>query len=1299
MTGRRLRRVEVANKRQNQNVNPDSGCLNHDSSFITVNNSFIHSLRHGQSQSAYIQAELGNCSKYIQTKILIDTGADYDVIDAEFYQKLKENDIRCKLVAPTRRPPVAANNQPMKMLGDCELDIKLTAKNCKSHILQRVKFCVLGNLSTPCILGISTLRMLGLFVKGDTIKISGTKICLLTEEYQDIEYVDSFVDDHGAKWGVYSDPLELQEKNQWLSANHVDSLHETYSEGNSTAYEPREMKPGKYLVFLYLMADPPQKLRIDKTDQTRVRLNGLKNCKSEPKRKLIPDQTIEEIVKKSNFSTKGKQKLKEILRIHRAVFSSSSFDVGAYKGSKATLKFKNNEQNPVFVPVRRIPHSLREWLSTFLVEMEEKKIIKKCKASTWNSPLFLVEKKDKSWRPVSDFRALNKQLEDVYFPIPFITDLLDSLHGTKYFSSVDLRSGFYNIELDDESTECTAFSALGQTYRYLRLPQGIKSSPIIFQQIMTELFHDDPSCKVYMDDVLVASKSEEEALKDINRLLKRFIDHGFLLNPAKCIFGSTKLEYLGYEISQDGWTINKSKVEDLLRTKPPVSTTEVRSFTGLCNFYLNCIPNLQRTLQPLHQLTGKKKFVWNEECQIAFDQARDKLAKATIMSFPSMKKDDTYFLTTDASDSGWGGCLSQYQSGKGFEVPLSFSSGSFTNSEINWPIKEKEMFSFVKNLRNYETYLFGRRFVWRTDNRALSFFLSSSVVKSTALKNVSPKVSRWIDYVNEFDFAIEHHAGTTDVMAGPDYLSRKSTIASLNDSKLDLNNIWLYSGCSIADIISSQVQDANLKNFRKGYSPLKSKKLWKVSTENGLMVALRNGKEEKVIVMPEELIDNVLEFYHGIQHTGVVTMAKSMSKRFYIPNMTGRIRHFVSQCIECIRNKSRKSRPDQPILQTSSKHPWMAVNADLIGPFPKSYKQNQYCLVVIDNLTRWVEIRAIPTKHAESVADAFMNIFHVRGLPLSILCDNGKEFYNLGLKKMFEKLGTNLQYTTPYRPQSNGLTERCNQKIKKLLRLWNVHDATWDTYIGPIQFLINNEYNRVLNMSAFQAIHGWTLSRMDFVSPGDIHDLQITEFDSKQWAKQHSARMAKSLRELFINDVKQKTERYQKLRKVSDKSLPETSEGIPNGAHVLIQFPQAPGTSKLMSNWKGTYVVIQQVDKNVYLVSHVDGQRRKMLIHRSRIRVLPRHRKEDTMDIDGSEAVTKTVIEPKIHRSRQLGDSNEHSTEVKTPARDYSDKQHVDLGMKIPKSHHEPGSRKVQKSTKKKIPAPNRHGMTLRKRK
>ena len=1250
----------------------------------------IHNINF-KSKSAYIKANIGLRHKFIRTDVLIDTGADFNVIDARLLKQLRAKGINCPLLKPQRRPPVAANNQPLKLLGDCELDLKISS-DCKTILSRRIRFQVLGNLSTLCILGINTLRELGLYVKEDTIEIGGLKICQLTNSDHKINLIDSYIDEDGSRWGVYADSLVSLENNYSAAAKHVVSLDEDPVGSTSSVYEPREMQPGKYLVNLN-DKDVPTELYINKTEQTSW-LNELKNCNEKPKRKLITDETIAEMVQKSNFSNDGKKKLTRILEKFRSVFSSSKFDVGKFTGGKAKLKFKKGKEDPVFVPTRRIPHSMRDKLAEHLKEMETNEIITKTKASSWNSPLFFVAKKDKSWRPVSDFRALNKQLEDVYFPIPFITDLLDSLHGTKYFSSVDLRSGFYNIELDEESTDCTAFSALGQTYKYRRLGQGIKTSPILFQQIMTELFQDDKSCLVYMDDVLVASKTEDEALNDIQRLLERFLNHGFLLNPAKCIFGSKKLDYLGYEISQDGWTINKSKVTDLLNVKPPSSTTEVRSFTGLCNFYLNCIPNLQRLLRPLHQLTGKKKFVWSDEAQKAFDLAKKKLAEATVMAFPSMKKEDTYYLTTDASDNGWGGCLSQFQSDLGYEVPLSFSSGSFCNSELNWPIKEKEMFSFVKNLRLYETYLFGRRFCWRTDNRALSYFLSESVIKSTALKSCTPKVSRWIDFVNEFDFSIEHHQGTTDVMGGPDYLSRKSEIiATLAERKFDLNNLWLYSGCTVADMIDGQNNDGDLKNFRNGYSPLKSKKLYNLSTYNGIMVAQKVNCSDNLVIVPRNLIDDVLSFYHGIQHSGILNMTKKISAKFFIPNMTQAIANFTKNCVECVRSKGLKRKLDRPILQTSSKHPWMAVSADLIGPFPQSYNDNQYCLVVIDNLTRWTEIRPIKTKHAKSVADAFMDIFTSRGLPLSLLCDNGKEFYNLGLKKMFEKLGTNLQYTTPYRPQSNGITERCNQKVKKLLRLWDIHDATWDQYIGKIQFLINNEYNRILNMSAFQAIHGWTLSRLDFLKSEDIENLKITDFDSKQWAQQHSVRMAKMLGDLYVNDVQQKTQRYKKAQRIYDKSIPVTNGDIPSGAHVLIQFPQAPGSSKLANNWKGTYVIINQVDKNVYLVSHSEGQRRKMLVHKSRIKLLPKDREtrcdQDRQAAGSGDKVFESEKEQKfelekVQESGQLRKTDEHPTVVKG-AQDHSDKKHLDLKLK-------------KKITDEKPMAPNQHAMKLRKR-
>ena len=1078
---------------------------------------------HVNHKSAMVPAGVGFGNRFIDTKVLMDSGADFNALAARFYRKLKSRGLNLTLLPSfLKTPPTAANSQPVKVVGDCVLDVMLTSIKKKKHIVRKVRFVVIVNLNAPGIIGISTLRDLGLFIKGNRMEVAGHRICSVSNS-KTIQFMDLVINGE-TRWGLYADSKNSGETNYQQSASgfkETNRLYSTLAEINSPEYCPNEMKVGRYLVNLGTTDDPPSELILG-DDHSRLLIDELKNSNNHAERVLITDKIVTEMVENSNFSKIGKKKLKKLLDKFRSVFSSSSFDVGTYNGGTAKLNFKN-EENPVFVPVRRIPHSLREWLSEHLDEMVKKQIIVKSKGSRWNSPLFLVPKKGDGWRPVSDFRLLNKQLEDVYFPIPFIADLLDTLHGKKFFSSVDLRSGFYNVRLDERSTDCTAFSALGQTYKYLRLPQGIKSSPIIFQQIMVEILENLDNCLIYMDDVLLTSVTETSALDDISRLLDRFQTHGFLLNPSKCLFGVKKMNYLGYQISEVGWTISKSKVEDLLKVQPPTTTSELRSFCGMCNFYVNCVPNLQRLMKPLHALTGKKKFNWTEECQMAFDMVKTQLAKATTLAYPSMNKTDVFYLTTDASESGWGGCLSQFQNDKGCEVPLSFSSGSFTNSEVNWPIREKELSSFVRNLRNYETYLFGKRFVWRTDNRALSFFLSENVIKRTAQKSCSPKVARWLDFINEFDYSIEHHNGTDDVMGGPDFLSRRGTaVLGALTGKLDFNNIWLYSGISIADMVQEQQNDVKLQQFQNGYAALKSKKLWEILDRNGMMIAKRKNSNKEVVVVPTSLVNDVLDFHHGPQHSGIVSMTRAISSKFFLPNMTKNIRNYTKKCENCIKAKVQKKRPEEPVLQTSSKHPWMMVSADLIGPFPISYNGNQYCLVVVDNLTRWTEIRPIQSKTAKSVADAFMDIFHGRGMPLSILADNGKEFYNFGLQKMFQKLGTHLQYTTPYRPQTNGITERCNLKIKKLLKLWDVHDGTWDMHIGPIQFLINNEFNRILNMSAFQAIHGWTLSRMDFMKSDKIEDLSITEFDSKRWAKQHSQRMAKSLGELFVNDVKNK---------------------------------------------------------------------------------------------------------------------------------------------------------------------------------
>ena len=226
------------------------------------------------------------------------------------------------------------------------------------------------------------------------------------------------------------------------------------------------------------------------------------------------------------------------------------------------------------------------------------------------------------------------------------------------------------------------------------------------------------------------------------------------------------------------------------------------------------------------------------------------------------------------------------------------------------------------------------------------------------------------------------------------------------------------------------------------------------------------------------------------------------------------------------------------------------------------------------------------------------------------------------------------------------------------------------------------------------------------MKPDKIEELQITDFDSKQWAKQHSVRMAKSLGTLYLNDVENKQRRYDKLRKSYDKSVPDIEREFPNGAQVLIQFPQAPGTSKLMSNWKGIYIVNNQVDKNVYIVSHIEGQRRKMLIHKSRMKLLPSDREREPISTDSYGAVagdneleTKDHANTTVRGSVKLRNKTVEHPIVEENARDYGDKKHNDL-VKINKEHPERKAY-VRTDAKKEVreAAASRHEMKLRSRK
>ena len=307
------------------------------------------------------------------------------------------------------------------------------------------------------------------------------------------------------------------------------------------------------------------------------------------------------------------------------------------------------------------------------------------------------------------------------------------------------------------------------------------------------------------------------------------------------------------------------------------------------------------------------------------------------------------------------------------------------------------------------------------------------------------------------------------------------------------------------------------------------------------------------------MVEEVLEFTHLPYHSGISVMLTKLREKFWIPNLIHSFKKFVNECDACLKVKSQRTDPAKPVMQTVSPHPWMSCHGDLIGPLPTSHNGNKYVLVVIDSLTRFMEVEPIKDKTAESTIIGFTKIFTRRGAPMSLLCDNGLEFRNQYLKDLMKSFGTNLQHCTPLQPASNGLVERANQKLKRYFKLWSADSLNWEDHLGIAAYVINMEYNRSIQTSAWSAYHGWTPQTgcTEIVNPMEIH-AEFTGSQCLAHAKRHVQKMNRALAELVETDYKQKNNRFERLRTDYSK-LSGSKFQLSRGDHVLVKIMQPKG--------------------------------------------------------------------------------------------------------------------------------------------
>ena len=384
--------------------------------------------------------------------------------------------------------------------------------------------------------------------------------------------------------------------------------------------------------------------------------------------------------------------------------------------------------------------------------------------SAWASALQTARKPDGSPRLCGDYRCLNSITKDDRYPIRHIADFNANVAGKTIFSKIDLYKGYHQIPVAPEDVHKTAIITPFGLFEFLFMPFGLKNAGQDFQRMMDSILRDIPHVFVYLDDILVASSSEEEHVEDLRRVFDELAANGLVVKRAKCIFGASSLEFLGYHVSAEGVTPLPQKVDAIRKIPAPTSIKELQRYLGALNYYRRFIPHVAAILSPLYEvLRGKpKKLQWTDTCEDAFKKSKEALANATMLVHPV--DGAPLALTVDASVVAIGGVLEQHVGGHW--QPLGFFSKPLQGKQPEWVPFDRELLAAHRSIRHFRPYLEGRQFTLYSDHNSLVPALRKKSEPHTMRQAFQ------LAGIAEYTSDIRHIEGKANVVA--DALSRVS---------------------------------------------------------------------------------------------------------------------------------------------------------------------------------------------------------------------------------------------------------------------------------------------------------------------------------------------------------------------------------------------------------------------------------------------------------------------------------------------------------------------------------------------
>lgn len=834
--------------------------------------------------------------------------------------------------------------------------------------------------------------------------------------------------------------------------------------------------------------------------------------------------------------------------------------------------------------------------------------------------------------------------------IPRIEEITDNLRGAKHFSTLDMRSGFYQVEMEESHKPRTAFTVgpLG-FYQFERMPFGLSNSPATFQRLMERAMGDlhMRECFTFIDDTIVHGDSFEQHLERLEHVFEKVRQGNLKLNPDKCTFFKLRIKFCGHVVSEAGVETDPDKTVRISEWPIPESAEQLREFLGFAGYYRRFVKGFSAIAKPLSQLLsgcqrkkgkGKNKSMgevpewrWTQEQQSAFEHLKKCLTTPPVLGYPDYTRPFT--LHTDASGDGLGAVLCQEQ--EGHEKVIAYASRGLSRSEKNYPAHKLEYLALKWAVTDkFSDYLYGNKFTVLTDNNPLTYILTSAKLDATG--------HRWLAALAAYDFDIKYRPGIHN--ADADALSRlpkrlpgeadyqvvtRETIASLCKAQM-------FSGpaaealCLSADVLDAEEFDVDItmnprqmrvaqrndpvlgalypyvsqkvkpKSCRLPNNPEMRallKEFDNLTMKRGVMhrSTTVQDKERLQIVLPSEYRPLALKGLHDdIGHLGRDKTLQLVRDRYYWPKMTADVESKVKGCDRCIRRKT-PTNIHAPMVNIVTTQPLELVCMDYLTLEP-SKGGFENVLVITDHFTRYAQ--AYPTRNqtAKTTAEVFFNHFVVHyGLPQRIHSDQGANFQSRLMKELCELVGIAKSRTTPAHAMGNGMCERFNRTLLNMLGTLDTEaKRDWKAHIPLLVHAYNASRHESTGFSPFHLMFG----REPRLPINLVLGVEAEDEEEKSHT-QYVTELKKKLRDAY-NMANREAERSRGKQKANyDKRV--RAGVLELGDRVLVKVLHFEGKHKIADKWgMDVYVISEQpnLDIPVYVVQPEEGGPTKHL-HRN----------------------------------------------------------------------------------------------------